>query len=86
MIALVVRLVILGAVVFGVFFGVTRTFRSRADKKLKASLEEDLKALKASDASDLWDEDYDRDELSRQIITKAKRLGLKIPSEVQPHV
>lgn len=86
MIGLVIRLVILGAVIFGVTFGLSRVFRSRLDKKLKASLEEDLKVLKAADAVDLYDENFDRDELSRQIIKKAKKLGLEIPPEVQPHV
>ena len=83
---MIIRLIILAAMVFGVFFGVSRTFRSRADKKLKASLERDLNALKAADASDMWDENFDRDELSRAIIKKAERLGLDIPEEVRPNV
>ena len=83
---LIIRLVILGAAIFGISFGLSRAFRSRADKKLKASLEEDLKALKQADVSDLWDEDFSRDALTEEIIKKAEKLGLEVPSEVQRRV
>ena len=83
---LLIRLVILGAAIFGISFGLSRAFRSRADKKLKASLERDLKALKQADTSDMWDEDFNRDALTEEIINKAKKLGLEIPPEVQRRV
>jgi hypothetical protein len=78
MFGLLIRLVILFAAIFGIFFGVTRALRSAQQRKALKKIEDDIKALKAGAAEGLYTKP-EYDQLTRKIYEACEAQGIDVP-------
>jgi len=83
MFGLLIRLVILFAAVFGLFFGVTRALRSAQQRKALKRIENDIKALKAGVAEGLYTKP-EYDDLTRKIYEACEAQGIDVPDLDEP--
>jgi hypothetical protein len=78
LVIILLRVAILGGVVFGIFFGISYARRSAKQQKQLAAIRKDLLALKAG----LENGTYDKptfDDLTADIYRKCEEQGIDVP-------